>query len=148
MFMVNNAVVAFCCTAAVLLPLAATTPALAQPDCNVDQLPREASGQGRLAVRLDGDWQFFAPNDSAPAHVIEMGGLQYLCLAWEAPPFRQSDRQIVYTSTQYRDDQPLWLYRNSVAAAIPFVGRLFGTWGRRAAALGVDPGEAFSPSVT
>ena len=91
-------------------PSATATPALAQSDCDVDGLPRETGGQTRLAVRIDKGWQFFPPNDDGPPYVLQTGGLQDLCLAWEAPPYQRSNQQIVYASTQYRDDQPLWLF--------------------------------------
>ena len=42
-----------------------------------------------------------------------------------------------------RDDQPLWLFRNSAAAEIPFVGQLFGNWSRTPDASGTDPDDAF-----
>ena len=141
MAMVERSAVAFCFAVAVLSALA--TPALAQSDCDVDQLPRETAGQSRLAVRINGGWQFFAPNDGAPAHVFQTSALQTLCLAWEAPPYQRSNRQIVYASTQFRDDQPVWLFRNSAAAQIPFVGQLFGDWSRTPDASGVDPDVAF-----
>ena len=117
--------------------------ALAQPDCGVDQLPREAAGQNRLAVRIDGDWQYFALHNGAPAHVLEIGGLRNLCMAWEAPPYPRNNRQIVCASTQYRDDQPLWLFHSSAVAGFPFVGRLFGDWSRTPDAAGADPDDAF-----
>ena len=143
MAMITRSAVAFCFAVAVLTALAAPVPALAQAGCDVAQLPREASGQNRLAVRIDGDWQFFAPNGGATAHVLETGGAQDLCLAWEAPPYRRTNRQIVYASTRYRDDQPLWLFRSSAAALIPFVGRLLGNWSRTPDTSGADPGDAF-----
>ena len=143
MAMVKRFAVAFCFVVAVLTALAATTPALAQSDCDVDQLPRDAAGQNRLAFRIDRSWQFFAPNDGEPTHVLETGRLQDLCVAWEAPPYQRRNRQIVYVSTQYRDDQPLWLFRNSAAAGIPFVGRLFSNWSRAPDTSGADPDDAF-----
>ena len=75
---VKRSTVAFCFAVTALTVLAAPTMVLAQADCNVDQLPREAAGQGRLAVRIDGEWQSFAQNDDAPAHVLEIGRLQNL----------------------------------------------------------------------
>ena len=66
-----------------------------------------------------------------------------MCLAWEAPPYERSDRQIVYVSTQYRDNQPLWLFRNSAVAEVPVISRLFGDWSRTPDASGADPDNAF-----
>ena len=143
MAMVERSTVVLCSTVAVLAALVVPRPALAQSDCNVDQLPRDANAQSRLAVRISDGWQFFAPNDGAPPHVLQTGGTQDLCLAWEAPPYQRSSRQIVYASTQYRDDQPLWLFRNGAAAEIPFVGQLFGDWSRTPDASGTDPDDAF-----
>ena len=135
--------VSFCSIVAVLTALTTPQQALSQPDCNVDQLPRDVAGQNRLAVRIDRDWKFFAPADGGPAHVLDAGGLQTLCLAWEAPPYQRRNRQIVYASTQYRPDQPLWLFRNSAAAGIPLVGRLFSNWSRKPDTSGADPNNAF-----
>ena len=131
---------AFCFAMAAL---AVPSSALAESDCDINQLSRDVAGQSRLAVRIDGDWQFFAPNDGAPAHFLETGGLQVLCLAWEAPPYPRRNRQIVYASTQYRDDQPLWLFRNSAAEGIPLLRRLFSDWSRQPDTAGVDPDDAF-----
>lgn len=141
--MVGRAAIAFCLELAVLAGMTTTTPALAQSDCAVHQLPRETGGQGRLAVRIDAGWQFFPPNDGGPAHVLQISGLEDLCLAWEAPPYERTSRQIVYASTQYRDDQPLWLFRNSAVAEVPVVRRLFGDWSRTPDASGTDPDDAF-----
>ncbi|MCY4673843.1 MAG: hypothetical protein OXD43_08800 [Bacteroidetes bacterium] len=115
----------------------------AQPICTVEDLPREATGQGRLAVRLDGAWQLFTQDEDGSAYIIEIGGLQSLCIAWEAPPYDNARRQIVYVSTKYRDKQPLWLFRNNAAAGLPFVGNLLGNWSRTPDASGLDPDEAF-----
>ncbi len=141
--MVGRSAVAFCIDVAVLAVLATSMPALAQSDCEVDQLPRETGGQDRLAVRIDADWRFFPPNDDAAAHVLQAGQLREVCLAWEAPPYERSDRQIVYVSTQYRDNQPLWLFRNSAVAEVPVISRLFGDWSRTPDASGADPDNAF-----
>ena len=65
-------------------------------------------------------------------------------MAWEAPPYQRNSRQIVYASTRYRDDQPLWLSRNAAAAGIPFVGKLLGDWSRTPDDSGIDPDEAFT----
>ena len=143
MAMVMRSVIAFCLGLAVLAGMTTATPALAQSDCTTSQLPRETGGQSRLAVKLDAGWQFFPPNDDGPAHALQTGGLQDLCLAWEAPPYQRSNRQIVYASTQYRDDQPLWLFRNSAIAEVPLLSRLFGDWSRTPDASGADPDDAF-----
>ena len=143
MAMAKRSTVASCFAVAVLTALVAPMPALAQSACDVDELPREIAGRSQLAIRIDRGWQFFAPNDGAPAHVLQTDGLQDLCLAWEAPPYQRINRQIVYASTQYRDDQPLWLFRNSAAAEIPFIGRLLGDWSRTADASGANPDDSF-----
>ena len=143
MSMVGRSAVAFCVEAAVLAVMATSTPTLAQSDCEVDQLPRETGGLNRLAVRINADWQFFLPNDDAAVHVLQTGQLQDLCMAWEAPPYERSNRQIAYVSTQYRDDQPLWLFRNSAVAEVPVISRLFGDWSRTPDASGADPDNAF-----
>ena len=98
----------------------------AQSSCDVDQLSREETGQYRLAILVDQNWQFFDSNDKDTEHILHLQGdlNQQLCIAWEAPPYKGNKRQIVYASTQYRDDQPLWLFRNNVVAQLPFVGRL------------------------
>lgn len=127
---------------ALLTAVAIPMPLLAQSDCHVDELSRDDGGQRRLAVRVDTGWQFFRPSADALTHAIEVGGLQELCMAWEAPPYDGRRRQIVYVSTQYRDDQPIWLIRNQ-AVGIPFLGRLLGNWSRRADASGTDPDQAF-----
>lgn len=128
---------AFLTTVAIPMPL------LAQSDCHVEELPREDGGQRRLAVRIDTGWRFFKPNDDdALTHAIEVGGLQELCMAWEAPPYKGGRRQIVYVSTQYRDNQPIWLVRHN-ATGIPFISRLLGDWGRQADASGTNPDQAF-----
>ena len=112
MAMAKRSAVVSCFAVAVLAALAAPMPALAQSTCNVGQLPREIAGQSRLAIRIDRDWQFFAPNDGAPAHVLQTDELQdHLCLAWEAPPYQRINRQIVYASTQYP--------RRPAAVAVP-----------------------------
>ena len=123
--------------------LAAPSLLLAQPACNVDSLPREAIGQGRLAVRIEGEWKQFTQHEDGPAHILEIGGLLHLCIAWEAPPYDGVHRQIVYASTKYSDEQPLWLFRNSAGDGIPFVGRLLGDWNRTPDASGVNPDSAF-----
>ena len=130
---------------ALLTAVAIPMPLLAQSDCHVDELSRDDDGgQRRLAVRGDTGWQFFRPSADALTHAIEVGGLQELCVAWEAPPYQRRSRQIVYVSTQYLDDnQPIWLFRNNQAAGVPFIGRLLGDWNNRADASGTDPNQAF-----
>ena len=126
-----------------LIALAAPAMVFAQPACTVDGLHRAAVGQARLALRIDGEWQLFAQNEDGPAYVLETGGLQNLCIAWEAPPYHGASRQIVYASTKYRAEQPLWLFRNNAVAGIPFVGNLLGDWNRTPGASGVNPDSAF-----
>lgn len=115
------------------MAFAPTTLAFADTDCPVYELRREATGQSRIAVRIDGNWQFFAPNDDERPHVLKIADTtdQELCLAWEAPPYRRNERQIVYASTRYMDKQPILLYRNSSVAQIPILRRLFTDWERR-----------------
>lgn len=132
-----------CMTIALFVAPVVPKLAVAQPGCDVSQLPREAVGGSRLGIKTDEDWRFYLPNDGSSAHELETGGLQNLCVAWEAPPYERSSRQIVYSSTRYREDQPLWLFRNSAAAQIPFVGRLVGDWSRLPDRSGTDPVEAF-----
>ena len=140
--MVKRFAVAFYFAVIVLTTVVVPTPVLAQSNCEIDQLPRAATGQNRLAISIDRGWQFFTPNDGTRAHVLETDGLSSLCLAWEAPPYQRNDRQIVYASTRYRDDQPLWLFRNNVAALTPFE-RLFGDWSRTPDASGANLDDAF-----
>ena len=123
--------------------LTASEPVFAQTDCTVEDIPREVASQGRLAVRLDHMWQMFAQNEDGQAHVIKAGGNFDLCIAWEAPPYHEPSRQIVYISTKYKDKQPLWLFRNGVSAGIPFLGNLLGDWNRTPDASGLDPDDAF-----
>ena len=130
---------AFAAMAALNLP----TSAIAQSGCHADRLPREMSGEYRLAVRLPEGWQYYAASDGESVHFIESGERQELCLAWEAPPYQRSNRQVVYVSTRYREDQPLWLFRNASAAGVPFIGRLLGDWSRVPDASGVDVADGF-----
>lgn len=130
---------AFAAIAALNFP----TSAMAQSRCDADELPREMSGEYRLAVRLPEGWQYFSTSDAESAHPIQPGERQELCLAWEAPPYPRSNRQVVYVSTRYSEDQPLWLFRNASAAGVPFVGRLLGDWSRVPDASGVDVDDGF-----
>lgn len=143
MAMVERFSVIFSFAVTTITALAAPAMVLAQSDCNVEDLPREAASRGRLVVKVDGAWQYFPPNVDGPPHVLEIGGLQNLCIAWEAPPYHRASRQIVYASTKYRDEQPLWLFRNNAGAGIPFVGSLLGDWNRAPDASGVNPDDAF-----
>ena len=129
--------------ATALTALSVPAMAFAQPACNADGLPREDVGQGRLAVSVDGEWRLFAEYEEGPPPVLEIGGLQDVCIAWEAPPYHGASRQIVYASTRYRDEQPLWLFRNNAGAGIPFVGNLLGDWNRTPDASGISPDSAF-----
>lgn len=88
--------------------LVSSAPVLAQP-CSTDLPERNATGGGRLAVRLSGDWKLFDPDGGTSA--LQLNGLQQLCMAWEAPPHDFAGRQIVYVSTRYTDLQGLWLFR-------------------------------------
>ena len=111
---------------------------------NCGDLPSRADvSQQKLAVKLSGNWKFFAPNPTGPAHLISVAGAQTLCLAWEAPPYPRNQKQIVYASTQYRGDQPIWLWRNS-AFQIPIIGALIGDWNRTPDSSGRDPRETFT----
>ena len=140
---VRRSVISCCLRLAMLAGMTTATPALAQSDCLIDELPRETRGQNRLAVKTDAGWQFFQPNDDGRPHLLQTGGLEDLCLAWEAPPYARGARQIVYASTQYREDQPLWLFRNSALAEVPLIRRLFGDWSRTPDASGAQPVDAF-----
>ena len=119
---------------AATIVLVGSQPALAE-SCDVKDLPRQAAGQNRLAVRIDGVWQYFGPSaEGAPGHVLDLGPnpgrIRTLCMAWEAPPYRELKRQIVYASTKHADKQPFLLFRNSAAAGFPVLRRIFGTWER------------------
>ena len=129
--------------AGILVFVAVPALSLAQSSCDVDQLSREETGQYRLAILVNQNWQFFDSNDKDTEHILHLQGNlnQQLCIAWEAPPYKGNKRQIVYASTQYRDDQPLWLFRNNVVAQLPFVGRMLGDWSRSPGTLGTDPGS-------
>ena len=130
------------------LPVAAVIAAICNQgvlwaqDCG-DLPSRAPFSQQRLAVKLSGNWEFFAPNPTGPAHLISLAGAQALCLAWEAPPYPGIQKQIVYTSTQYREDQPIWLWRNS-AFQIPIISTLMGDWNRTPDSSGRDPVETFT----
>lgn len=130
-------------TFAAFMVLSSPTLAFAQSGCDTDQLPREMSGEYRLAVKLPEGWQYFTTNDGESAYLLHGGERQEICLAWEAPPYPQSNRQVIYASTRYREDQPLWLFRNGSAASVPFVGRLLGDWSRVPDASGVDVDDGF-----
>ena len=127
--------------AAVTIATGATAVLLAQ-NCG-DLPPRAESGQHRLAVRLSGTWEFFAPDRPGTMASISVAGAQTLCLAWEAPRYPGRRKQIVYVSTRYRDDQPIWLWRSS-AFQIPIIANLLGDWNRTLDALGHDPDETFT----
>ena len=110
---------------------------------NCGDLPsRGEVSQQRIAIKLSGMWEFFASNPTGPAHVISVAGTQNLCLAWEAPPYPHNQKQIVYASTQYREDQPIWLWRNN-AFQIPIFNVLMGNWSRTPDYSGRDPVETY-----
>ncbi len=134
-----------CLVVGVLVSIANPTLSLAQSSCNVDQLNREDIGRYRLAILVNRNWQFFDSNDKETEHILHLQKdvNQELCIAWEAPPYKGNKRQIVYASTQYKDDQPLWLFRNNVVAQVPFVGRLLGDWSRAPGTFGTDPDQLF-----
>ena len=146
---VKGSAFAFWCVVALLTILATPTATLAQfaRECRTDanELKRTANGQGkRLAVKTNDGWQFLpAESDSAPPKVLNISGLCELCLAWEAPPYRDKKAQIVYASTQYRDNQQLLLYRNSWGEGIPGIRHLLGDWRREPGPSGVNPDLAF-----
>ena len=108
-----------------------------------DLPPQSRVGQQRLAVKLSGSWKIFTPNSTEPAYVISIARAQKLCLAWEAPPYPYFKRQIVYASTQYREDQPIWLWRNN-ALSLPIIDVLLGNWSKKPDSSGRDPVEAFT----
>ena len=68
MVMVNRSAVVFCFAVAALTVLAAPTTALAQPDCNVDQLPRE----GRWCADA-GRPTRFKPSSPSPTDAVRDG---------------------------------------------------------------------------
>lgn len=141
---VQRRVVGACFALAALAILASSISAAAQSGCSVDQLTREAKGSKRLAVRTEGKWLFFAPTGGDAPHVLPIGDSEEsLCLAWEAPPYPVRKRQIVYVSTQYREDQPVWLYRSSAVASVPLFRELIGDWRRLPDTSGKDPDTAF-----
>ena len=108
-----------------------------------DLPPRGEVSQLRLAVKLSGSWKLFEPNTTNPTNVISTNQeIRKLCLAWEAPPYPHIHKQIVYASTQYREDQPVWLWRNN-AFQIPFYGALLGNWNRTPDSSKQQPVEAF-----
>ena len=132
---------AFLSVAALIVAISSSGVLWAQ---NCSDLPSRAKvSHQRIAVKLSGKWEFFAPNPTGPAHVISVAGAQNLCLAWEAPPYPHNKKQIVYASTQYREDQPIWLWRNS-ALQIPFIGTLMGNWNRMPDSSGHEPVEVFT----
>ena len=107
-----------------------------------DLPPRTEVSKQRLAVKLSGSWEFFTPQLTEPAHVLSVAKVRNLCLAWEAPPYPGRRKQIVYASTQYMKDQPIWLWRNN-AAQIPFISNILGDWSRKPDSSGRDPEETF-----
>lgn len=133
---------------AALLSVAAMTIAvgsagvLSAQNCG-DLPPRAQASEHRLAVKLSGTWEFFTPDGSGPVRSISAAGAQTLCLAWEAPPYPGRRKQIVYISTRYRENQPIWLWRSS-AFQIPLISQLLGDWNRTLDASGHDPQEAFT----
>ena len=144
---VKNSTLTFLLAVALFTVLATPTPTQAQfvDECRkrVSQLTQETAGSSRLAVWTNEGWQFFVPNDSASPHSLGISGHQHLCLAWEAPPYPRNNAQIVYASTQYRADQPLWLYRKSWGDGIPGIRKLLGHWKRTPGPSGVEPDSAF-----
>ena len=130
------------------LSIAATTVAICSAgvllaqNCG-DLPPRAQVGERRLAVKLSGTWEFFAPDRPGTTASISAAGTQTLCLAWEAPPYPGRRKQIVYVSTRYRENQPIWLWRSS-AFQIPIITNLLGDWNRTLDAFGHDPDETFT----
>ena len=117
---------------AVLAILLGPMPAIAQSYCDSIQLPKRGHvgerGKKQLAVWLDGKWHPFRSNAKMAVHPIDIGERDGLCMAWEAPPYKAGDKQIVYVSTRHEDGQPLSLFRNSAAAGVPVLWRLFKDW--------------------
>lgn len=118
---------------AVLALVVCPMPVLAQqPDCDSVRLPMRGPvgemGQRQLAVWIDDEWHPFRSNAEVAAHDLHIGELHGLCMAWEAPPYTAGDKQIVYVSTRHKDGQPLSLFRNSAAAGVPVLWRLFDDW--------------------
>ena len=111
------------------LVLVGPAPAIAQSICTGVELPaREAAKERQLAVWDGSEWQFVDES--------KVGGLPHplgqrnteICLAWGAPPYRESARQIVYVSTRFATDQSLSLFRNSSLAGLPFFQRFGRDW--------------------
>lgn len=97
----------------------------AETDCTVENLSRESSAEGRLAVRSVDGWTLF--NQKEPGILkISPPGHNDLCLAWEAPPYDGARKQIVYVSSRFSDNQPVSVYRN--ASSPPFLYPLFSDW--------------------
>ena len=131
----------FLSIAAVTITIGSADVLLAQ-NCG-DLPPRSQVGGYRLAVKLSGTWEFFAPDPAESAPMISAAGVRRFCLAWEAPPYAGMRRQIVYVSTQYREDQPIWLWRSG-AFQIPIISNLLGNWNRTLDSAGHAPDETFA----
>jgi len=97
--------------------IAAPAPAWAQAACSTSGLNRDGDSQRRLAVQVDGEWEFFSRNADGPAHLLPVDRQSAaLCMAWEAPArpglLAVLSRQFVYVSTRYTTNQPLSLFRS------------------------------------
>ena len=98
---------------AVVAALASSEPVRAQSSCSTSGLSRDGVAQRRLAVEIGSEWEFFAPNQEGPAHVLPVDSQSgLLCMAWEAPRHIGLSRQFVYVSTRYSTNQPLSLFRS------------------------------------
>ena len=107
------------------LALVGPAPAIAQSICTGVELPaREAGKERHLAFWYGSEWQFV---DEGFAHPLGQRNTE-ICLAWGAPPYRASARQIVYVSTRFATDQSLSLFRNSALAGLPFFQRFASDW--------------------
>lgn len=120
----DTAIIITCLAVHGLLVLNAGAPVHADSTCSVKLPQREKQTQYRLGVWRGESWEFFSPNPSGPPHSVKMPRREKLCLAWEAPPYKKPDSQVVYVSTRYRDGQPLYLFRNNAGAGVPLVGSL------------------------
>ena len=94
-----------------LLALAASPVlALAQSDCDTQELSREGNSEHRLAIKIGKRWKPFPPNRTGSAYPLEVGDPESeLCMAWEAPP--ALGRQVVYVSTRFSEQEHMSLSR-------------------------------------
>lgn len=104
---------------AFLALLVGSAPAAAQSDdCDTSEISRSERSIRQLAVRIAGEWRFFARNREAERHLLDFGRggrPTILCMAWEAP--RSLLPQIVYASTRFTNQEYLSLFRRGILTA-------------------------------